>query len=318
MDEVLPKIDNFFDFLSVHQEMLSDKIRINAYKTAIEKTVKPGDVVVDIGAGTGLLSFFSIQAGASKVYAIESRSIIKIAKENAKKNGWEDKITFIYDDSRNINLPEKCDVIVSEIMGHCLFDENMLDSIIDAKARFLKNSGKVIPEKATIIFAPCTNPEFNTEKMFWNNKINGIDLSGAIDRLNNTLYVSNIQKDDLLSSPRNCKDFNFYDVNKVIIDWECDFEIKKEGILHGMAGWFDISLNVNNNIKINTGPFSAPTHWNLTFFPIKKFLEVKKGDQIHFYCKNYSTGSSNAWEWTIEMKRKKVKLYHALHSTELY
>jgi SAM-dependent methyltransferase len=318
MEEVLPKIDNLFDFLSIHQEMLADKIRVNAYQSAIAQTVKPGDIVIDIGAGTGLLSFFSIIAGAKRVYAIESRSIIKVAKENAKKNGWQDKIVFIHEDSRNIKLKEKCDVIVSEIMGHCLIDENMLDSIIDAKSRFLKNKGKIIPEKATIIFAPCKNQDFPNDITFWKNKIKGIDLSGALNRLANTLYVSKISRNDLLAKPKPCKEFDFYRMGEVVIDWESDFVINKDGVLHGIAGWFDISLNTNERIRIGTGPFDPTTHWKLAFFPIKESIKIRKKDLVRFYCKCYSTGLSTVWEWIVEVKRENKKIYKTLQSTELY
>src|SRR5258708_38229333 len=55
----------------VHEPMLLDKIRCDAYREAIQRTVKPGDVVVDLGAGTGLLSVFALHAGARHVDAIE-------------------------------------------------------------------------------------------------------------------------------------------------------------------------------------------------------------------------------------------------------
>src|SRR2546425_4280598 len=72
-----------------HEPMLLDKIRCDAYREAIQRTVKPGDVVVDLGTGTGLLSFFALQAGARHVYAIEMTGIADAAAELIEANGFE-------------------------------------------------------------------------------------------------------------------------------------------------------------------------------------------------------------------------------------
>lgn len=83
-----------------HEKMLMDKIRCDAYKDAIQRTVKPGDVVVDLGAGTGLLSFFAVQAGARHVYAIEESGIADVAAELIEANGFRDRITLIRENSK--------------------------------------------------------------------------------------------------------------------------------------------------------------------------------------------------------------------------
>src|SRR5437016_14582775 len=143
--ELVPKVQNIFEFLSVHKEMIYDDVRTSAYSEAIASVVQPGDVVLDLGTGTGLLAFLAIRAGASKVFAIEKTSIIEVARANARKMGIDHKIEFISADSRVVNLSEKWDVIVSEVIGHLVVEENMLDSIIDARHRFLKPGGKLVP-----------------------------------------------------------------------------------------------------------------------------------------------------------------------------
>src|SRR5579862_3768931 len=94
-----------------HEKMLMDKTRCDAYQDAIQRTVKPGDVVVDLGAGTGLLSFFAVQAGARHVYAIEASAIADIAAELIEANGFRDRITLIRENSKNVRLPQRCDAL---------------------------------------------------------------------------------------------------------------------------------------------------------------------------------------------------------------
>ena len=86
--------------------------------------MRPGDVVLNLGAGPGLLGYFALQAGAARVYAIEQSNIIHDAQEVAEANGWGDRIIFLCDNSLQVVLPERVDVIVS--FGCLGLDENIL------------------------------------------------------------------------------------------------------------------------------------------------------------------------------------------------
>ena len=78
-----------------HGILLRDKVRMNAYAEAIKKAVKRDDVVIDIGCGSGILSFLAIKAGAKHVHAIEVEpNTLELARHLAKRNGLEKKITF--------------------------------------------------------------------------------------------------------------------------------------------------------------------------------------------------------------------------------
>lgn len=148
--------------------MLNDKPRTLAYKNAIfnMKDKFANKVVMDVGAGTGILSIFCAQAGAKKVYAVEASSLAKLISSVAKENNVEKIIEVIekrVEDIEN-NEVEKVDIIVSEWMGFYLFHEGMLDSVIVARDKFLKDDGLMFPSVAKIYTAPCQLPNFNE---FW-------------------------------------------------------------------------------------------------------------------------------------------------------
>ena len=90
----------YFGSPEEQEKLLLDKIRCDAFREAIQRSVKVGDVVVDLGAGTGLLSFFAAQAGARHVYAIEMSPIAKVAAELIEANGFRDRITLIRKNSK--------------------------------------------------------------------------------------------------------------------------------------------------------------------------------------------------------------------------
>src|SRR5262245_18149455 len=110
----------------MHLWMLRDEMRVEAYEQALIKAVKAGDVVADVGAGTGLLSMIACRAGAARVYAIEETWIIDLARTLIEANGYADRIILMRGNSARINLPSRVDVVVSETIGSFVFSEEIL------------------------------------------------------------------------------------------------------------------------------------------------------------------------------------------------
>jgi len=141
----------------IHEEMLKDTVRTRTYQRAIMDN--PNDfkdkIVLDIGAGTGILSIFAARAGAKHVYAIEFAEIAIFAQEIVKKNGLQDKITVIKGKMEEITLPvPQVDIIISEWMGYFLLYESMLDSVLWARDKYLApNTGKMLPGRAQLYVA---------------------------------------------------------------------------------------------------------------------------------------------------------------------
>jgi type I protein arginine methyltransferase len=169
------KHDYYFGSYShfyIHEEMLKDQVRTNAYRQAIEgnKDDFKDKIVLDIGAGTGILSIFAARAGAKHVYAIENAEIAFFAREIIKKNGLEDKITVLKGKMEEIELPVKeVDIIISEWMGYFLLYESMLDSVLWARDKYLnKKNGKMLPDRAQIFIAGIEDENYKRQKaQFW-------------------------------------------------------------------------------------------------------------------------------------------------------
>src|SRR5262249_44343274 len=107
----------FPELMGFHRQLLSDSVRTTSFVRAIGAVVRPNDVVVDVGTGSGILALAACRAGASRVYAVEHASIVRVAERVARRNHFADRIVFINDDARGVQIPEPVDVVVSECLG---------------------------------------------------------------------------------------------------------------------------------------------------------------------------------------------------------
>ena len=168
-----------FAGLEEHEEMLSDSVRVGAYHRGIHRNVNPGDVVLDLGTGTGLLAFMASRAGAAKVYAVEHSDFIEVAREIAAHNGFTN-IEFVQMNSREFVPPEPIDVVIHEQMGDELFSENMMENLLDLRDRVLAPGGRILPARFRLFVEPVAMSEEMRIRKFWNIDLpDDIDLSGT-------------------------------------------------------------------------------------------------------------------------------------------
>lgn len=153
-----------YSSVGIHEEMLRDKIRTNAYREAIvrNKHLFKDKVVLDVGCGTGILSLFAASAGAKKVFAVDMASITNQAEQIVEENGYSDVITVINGKIEELSLPvDTVDIIVSEWMGYCLIYESMMDSVLFARDKWLRKDGKgmIFPDRAIMYLGKKIPPQ---------------------------------------------------------------------------------------------------------------------------------------------------------------
>jgi len=130
--------------------MLEDEERINAFRIALS-SLSDKKVVVDVGAGTGILSMMAMDYGATCVYAIEMSEICHVAISNFQKKTYRRKISMHQCLTEEFTLGnDKADLIVSEWIGYFLIFENMLPSVLAVRDKCLKEDGDIIPKEASL------------------------------------------------------------------------------------------------------------------------------------------------------------------------
>jgi protein arginine N-methyltransferase 1 len=140
----------FADPLMQHR-MVADRTRTHGFVTAIRATVRPGDVVVDLGTGSCVLAIAAAQAGAARVYAVEASPIADLAEAMIAANGLADRITLLRGYSTSVDLPERATVLVSETLGNEPLSERVEENLRDAFARWLTPDARLIPRAVRLV-----------------------------------------------------------------------------------------------------------------------------------------------------------------------
>ena len=260
-----------------HRQYLADPVRLDALERAILATVQPGDVVADIGSGTGLLALMACRAGARRVYALESTGMIEIARAIAAANGLSDRITFIARHSTETALPEPVRVIVGDLVGRMGFDAGVLDVYRDA-ARFVAPGGRAIPGSVTVAAGLVEHQASHDDACFWEAPVAGFDVSPALEWSLNTGYPRRFERGDLLADGAVQATFDTMTAPPVL-RLAGTIAAGRAGTLHGLAGWFTATLAPG--IEMTNSPLAATriARRNV-FLPLEQPLAVAPGDTV--------------------------------------
>ncbi|KAL9321764.1 hypothetical protein ACSQ67_009817 [Phaseolus vulgaris] len=304
-----------YSSFGIHREMLSDKVRMDAYGQAILKnpSLLKGAVVMDVGCGTGILSLFSAKAGASRVIAVEaSAKMAAVASEVAKDNGlWWNKSQsgidglqkgvmevvhgMVEEIDKTVELqPHSVDVLLSEWMGYCLLYESMLGSVLYARDRWLKPGGAILPDTATIFVAGFGKGA--TSLPFWDN-VCGFDMSCigkelVIDAAQIPI-VDVLDSQDLVTSSAVLQSFDLATMKPDEVDFTATttLELKPSASAtwcwcYGVVLWFETGFTrrfcQETPAVLSTSPYTPRTHWSQTILTFREpiamgFGKEKKG-----------------------------------------
>jgi len=282
----------FYGYLSQQQNMMQDYIRTGTYQKAmIQNCVNFRDkVVLDVGAGSGILSFFAMQAGARKVYAVEASTMAEHTKRLVSCSQYAGRIIVVPGKIEEVTLPEKVDIIVSEPMGYMLFNERMLETYLHAKKFLQQPGGLMFPTIGDLHVAPFSDEllymeQFTKANFWYQQSFHGVDLSPLRDAAVEEYFKQPVVDTfdiRILMSKSVKHSVNFMtaceeDLHRIEIPLH--FTAHSSGTVHGLAFWFDIAfIGSISTVWLSTAPTEALTHWYQVRCLLRSPLFVKTGE----------------------------------------
>jgi protein arginine N-methyltransferase 1 len=300
------KLRNTFNKLYLHEQMLADAVRLQAYHAAIQRYVTSQDCVADIGTGTGVLAFFAAAKNPRKVYALDhSKKMLDYARAAADANGIAN-LTFVASTSHRFHPAEPIDVIVQEQMGIALFDEGMVETILDVRDRCLKPGGRILPAKFEFYLEPVQLLDRERVPLIEEQRTHGLRFPRAPTAPHSAYHFREIAPGDvefLLCDPDPV--FTF-DLSTLTLDqipkrFFVGKPIVRRGHVDGIGMYFKAIFDAD--ISFSTGPDAVKTHWPMLLYrtPVRR---CSAGEMFTMQVEVPDLSEHLSWSWKIVSHEK--------------
>ncbi len=274
--------------------MVFDATRNAAYRRAIEASVTKDSVVLDLGAGLGVLGLMAARAGARQVYLVEPESIAEVTRRIVRDSGLAN-IEVIESPVEKLQLPEPVDLILSVFTGNFLLTEDLLPLLFLARDRFLKPGGRLLPDRACMRLAPVTATDYHARHVaVWGeHEMAATDFSAARPYAANTVYYDHAKEfaAQALADPATLMELDFTRAASTACDHAVETTANRAGDCHGWMGWFDMHLAGE---WLSTGPEATPLHWCPVLLPLESGVTVAAGDALTLQLRRPEYGD---WHW---------------------
>jgi protein arginine N-methyltransferase 1 len=286
--------------IEYHRTLIADRVRNQAFRRALAAVIKKGETTVaDIGAGTGLLALMAAELGAREVFLYEAAEVGGVAAKVLKANRARNCHLIPCHSTEMVDAP-KVDLVVSETLGNYPFEESIIETLNDARRRFLKPGGALVPRALEQLVAPVVTDRIHRELSAWDGA--GFDLSAAKAMSLNNIYVRTLAPKDLLDAGAHAivwDAIDFAKENRTSRKGEAGWRLATTATIYGFATWWRAELAPG--ITLSTAPGAPRTHWEQLYFPLLSPIAGNAGDTVGIALRSRTSlaaGTYVAWTAT--------------------
>jgi 16S rRNA G966 N2-methylase RsmD len=274
-----------------YARMLAEPVRGGAYLAAVRETVREGSVVADIGSGPGMLGVYAATLGARRVFLIDPDASVYAGAELARENGVSDRVEVIRARSTEVALPERADVIVSDLRGVTPFHGHHLAAAADMRRRLLAPGGVCIPRRDVVMTALVDDEATYARTVdAWS----GVKRDSFVKLLANRWYRTRAIGEQLLTESSQFVTLDYdQPAPPLCAAWEA--VATRDGTAHGLLLWFDTELTPA--IRLSNAPTAPPSLYGQAFFPFAPAMRLRRGQRISLELRAVLTGDEYAWSW---------------------
>jgi len=297
--------------------MMRDEPRVRAYTNALREAVTSDSIVLDLGAGPGLFSLMACAFGAKKVYAIEFDPCVRHLRELAKENGYADRIVVFEGNSKKITLPERANVLVTDIRGALpLFGDNIA-ILADARARHLTPNARFVPQddvvRAAVVRTPAIYDSITGPFPFGRTP----SLNALTATARNAVHVvrgDEISADQIVSTDDELFRVKYAESISEVASGSVKLTVLRDGMAHGLCVYFD--SHTSKNEMYTSRPGNRTVHGN-AFFPWEREVDLRSGDVVSVDIWANPRKDSYLWGWNSRVERSGVTIAEFRQSTFL-
>ncbi len=306
VDNALPAGDaTAFNAPPIHIAMLEDRTRTGAYLKAIAEGVQPGDIVLEIGTGSGVLACAAARAGAAHVYAVEGTSIAATACEVIAANGYADRVTIIEGWSTRIELPARADILIAEIIGNEPLGEGLLEATYDAAQRLLKPDARYLPARIALYAQLYALPDDLVEQqVFTRSQIArwgrwyGFDFAPllALNALHSDLiFPQELEDCEPRSEPILIESIDLSRITYTSFERTVLGSANADGFINAIIVGFRVQLDAQRWLSTLPGEAPDDNHWLVSLRTLPEPRPVRAGEPFTLHYSYDSASRSHAF-----------------------
>lgn len=281
--------------------MLIDDKRTLGFERAVRAVVRPGDRVVDVGTGSGILAMMAARAGADKVYALEVTAMADWAERLAARNGLGN-MEVVRGDAVLFDAGAPVDVLVSEFAGMWFLDEwRHYAAFCQVRDRWLKPGGSVIPATAGLFLSAVDSRKLHYERGwgFFDQPVYGFDFSEVLTSgaYRPARYILSAEWKSIVATKEIARfDFKTGNERDYLFTTDARFEYPAGGMFHGFIGHFELGMAPGQ--MMSTSPGSRETHWHQSYFPMPA-LHIPAGQAVTARLRSFLTDDTQVLKFGI-------------------
>ena len=294
--------------LDEHLGYVADRIRREQFQAAIAKSLKAGDRVADLGCGSGILGLLCLQAGAGRVYGIDSTAMLEVARETFSRAGWAERATFIRGHSHRIELPDPVDVVICDHVGYFGFDYGIVHTLQDARRRLLRPGGKLIPARIRLQLGAVESKSCRAKAEGWRAAGVPAEFHWLRQHTVNAKHAVELPPEAVLGPPGGLGDISLCADNPDFFAWTVELRIERDGVMHGLAGWFECELA--EGVWMTNSPLAERRiNRSQAFLPIAEAVPVRAGNVVQ--ARIMARPADHLIAWIVEFPASGRRFHHS-------
>lgn len=284
-----------FDDIANHANMLLDHRRVRAFADAITAVVRPGDVVADIGAGTGILAVLAAVRGARRVYAVERGPMASQIEAVARANGVDGVVEVLRADARDVTFAELPNVVISETLGSFGLDEDILGLLQTVRGK-VRAECQFVPASLEIEMALAFLPSLERELAAIESGL-PIRMPHMRAQLTARVVVAHVPASDLLTQGQGAGTLRVgADSLPPVLTGAPGAVAEGARVANAIVAWFRTQLA--DGVTLSSGPGPTAPSWAHVVFPLEPALPLTAGAGVTLEVRPRLATDRGTWSWS--------------------